>query len=135
MTPSKAFLSITILLSLTPTIAAWVSGPSKIARSTSCLRSYQGLPTPSSDHDDLDNPCWQDIWSYDCAMSNIYSAAFVAGDWVKSMPCASGLVDCDTPEELSLPGPSAGSDSSSSVGAVKIAVHSRQKMNTRRGVY
>lgn len=38
-------------------------------------------------------------------MSNIYSAAFVAGDWVNSMPCASGLVDCDTPEELKLPGP------------------------------
>lgn len=42
-------------------------------------------------------------------MSNVYSAAFVAGDWINSLPCASGLADCDTPEELRLPGNAAGS--------------------------
>eukprot|EP00558_Chaetoceros_sp_UNC1202_P007910 CAMPEP_0197246688 /NCGR_PEP_ID=MMETSP1429-20130617/20215_1 /TAXON_ID=49237 /ORGANISM="Chaetoceros sp., Strain UNC1202" /LENGTH=66 /DNA_ID=CAMNT_0042707413 /DNA_START=219 /DNA_END=419 /DNA_ORIENTATION=+ len=42
-------------------------------------------------------------------MSNVYSATFVASDWIKSMPCAMGLADCDTPEELKMPGPSIGS--------------------------
>jgi len=43
-------------------------------------------------------------------MSNVYSATFIAQDWIKSMPCAVGLSeDCETPEELKLPGPSIGS--------------------------
>jgi len=42
-------------------------------------------------------------------MSNVYSAAFVADEWIKSMPCAMGLADCDTPEELKMPGTMKGS--------------------------
>jgi len=104
MTPSKAFLSIAILASLAPNAVAWVSRLPSISRPSTFLRSSQGLPS-----DDVDSPCWQDIWNYDCAMSNIYSAHFVASDWINSMPCASGLADCDTPEELRLPGNAAGS--------------------------
>ena len=38
-----------------------------------------------------DDPCWQDLYDDDCSMSSAYSANFVAGKWVKSMPCASAL--------------------------------------------
>ena len=48
-------------------------------------------PEGNSLTEGVDNPCWQDIWSYDCAMSTIYSASFIANDWIKAMPCASGL--------------------------------------------
>ena len=37
------------------------------------------------------NPCWQDFYDDDCSMSTIYGASFIAQDWIKSMPCASGL--------------------------------------------
>lgn len=39
----------------------------------------------------VDNPCWQDIYDDDCSMSNIYSANFIAGNWIKSMPCGAGI--------------------------------------------
>ncbi|CAB9517858.1 expressed unknown protein [Seminavis robusta] len=43
-----------------------------------------------------EDPCWQDLYDEDCAMSSVYSASFVAGKWIKSMPCAKGLdEDCD----------------------------------------
>ncbi|KAL7580090.1 hypothetical protein ACA910_012853 [Epithemia clementina (nom. ined.)] len=48
-------------------------------------------------------PCWEDLYDDDCAMSNVYSASFVASEWIKSMPCASGLDDCDIPSDLTLP--------------------------------
>lgn len=77
----------------------------------------------------VDNPCWQDIYDDDCSMSNIYSANFIAGKWIKSMPCGAGievsigdrflmrfnartylyvthfsfLQDCDMPLELQVP--------------------------------
>jgi len=41
--------------------------------------------------DDVNNPCWQDIYDDDCGMSTIYSASFIAKDWIKSMPCAAGI--------------------------------------------
>jgi hypothetical protein len=51
---------------------------------------------PSVTEMDSDNPCWEDFYDDDCAMSNIAAAAFVAGEWIKSLPCAKGL-------EVSLP--------------------------------
>lgn len=96
---SKTILSIAFLSSQLTSANAWTT------RTTSSVRVPAFLRSSSASNEDVDNPCWQDIWNYDCAMSNIYSAAFIAGDWVKSMPCASGLVDCETPEELKLPGP------------------------------
>ena len=97
--PSKLPLTSAVLFSLIASANAWTSRTGAAVRAPTCLKS-SSAPSPSGAED----TCWQDIWNYDCAMSNIYSAAFVAGDWVKSMPCASGLVDCETPEELKLPG-------------------------------
>lgn len=91
------------MLLLAARIDAWVSPVSIFARPRTSLLSTRKVTESDAGMDDL---CWQDIWNYDCAMSNVYSAAFVAADWIKSLPCASGLVDCDTPEELKMPGPS-----------------------------
>jgi len=50
------------------------------------------------------NPCsWQEIWDDDCDMSSIFAASFIAKDWIKSMPCAAGIEDCDMPQELNAP--------------------------------
>ena len=52
---------------------------------------------------DATNPCWQDNFdSEDDCLSTIYSAAFVAEEWIKSMPCGKDA-DC-LPENLSHPG-------------------------------
>eukprot|EP01082_Thalassiosira_pseudonana_P003383 g3126.t1 g3126 contig12:1474764-1475228(+) len=52
---------------------------------------------------DASNPCWQDNYdSEDDCLSTIYSASFVAEEWIKSMPCGKDA-DC-LPENLSHPG-------------------------------
>ena len=52
---------------------------------------------------DPNNPCWQDNYdSDDDCLSTTYSAAFVAEEWIKSMPCGKDA-DC-LPEELTHPG-------------------------------
>lgn len=38
-----------------------------------------------------ENPCWQDFYDDDCSMDHVYQASFVAGEWLKRMPCAEGL--------------------------------------------
>lgn len=37
------------------------------------------------------DPCWQDLSDDDCAMEKVYASYFVVSEWIKSMPCASGL--------------------------------------------
>lgn len=37
------------------------------------------------------NPCWEDLYDDDCAMTNAAAASFVAAEWVKSMPCGAGI--------------------------------------------
>ena len=49
------------------------------------------LSMSTSPGDTTEDPCWQDLYDDDCSMSSVYSASFVAGKWIKSMPCASGL--------------------------------------------
>mmetsp|Transcript_20682 Transcript_20682/g.42563 ORF Transcript_20682/g.42563 Transcript_20682/m.42563 type:complete len:120 (-) Transcript_20682:306-665(-) len=49
------------------------------------------------------NPCWQDIYDADCTMDSVFSARFVASDWIKELPCGSGMKDCDFPEDVLLP--------------------------------
>merc|ERR1711957_279725 len=49
------------------------------------------------------SPCWQDIYDADCTMDS-FSARFVASDWIKQLPCAQGLEECDFPEDTQLPG-------------------------------
>ena len=65
------------LLATLPCAHAWVS-TSNIHSRTSALFSS---PDPA-------NPCWQDNYdSEDDCLSTTYSAAFVAEEWIKSMPC------------------------------------------------
>jgi len=82
--------------------AKYQSSPSymiRTGRSITALGVGAAIPndvsfTPENDDsgdDTTQNPCWQDIWNYDCAMSTVYSAAFIAKDWIKSMPCAAGI--------------------------------------------
>ncbi|KAG7364513.1 hypothetical protein IV203_037715 [Nitzschia inconspicua] len=49
------------------------------------------------------NPCWQDMYDEDCAMETIFAARYVASDWIKNLPCAKGLEDCDFPEDIRVP--------------------------------
>eukprot|EP00560_Eucampia_antarctica_P008208 CAMPEP_0197826154 /NCGR_PEP_ID=MMETSP1437-20131217/3146_1 /TAXON_ID=49252 ORGANISM="Eucampia antarctica, Strain CCMP1452" /NCGR_SAMPLE_ID=MMETSP1437 /ASSEMBLY_ACC=CAM_ASM_001096 /LENGTH=128 /DNA_ID=CAMNT_0043426465 /DNA_START=56 /DNA_END=442 /DNA_ORIENTATION=- len=79
----------------------------------SLVRSWTFVPitairdissTRLSESNDGD-PCWQDIYGDDddCGMSTVYSANFVAEQWIKSMPCAAGIEDCDMHDDLKLP--------------------------------
>ena len=62
----------------------------------SCHKSNQNNTTQK-------HPGFQDCYdSDDDCLSTTYSAAFVAEDWIKSLPCGKGA-DC-LPEELSHPG-------------------------------
>jgi hypothetical protein len=40
---------------------------------------------------DTDNPCWQSIYDDDCAMEYVAAAHYRASEWIKSMPCGSGI--------------------------------------------
>ena len=40
---------------------------------------------------EVSNPCWQDIYDADCTMDSIFSARFVASEWIKELPCARGM--------------------------------------------
>ena len=40
---------------------------------------------------EVSNPCWQDIYDADCTMDSIFSARFVASEWIKELPCAQGM--------------------------------------------
>eukprot|EP01084_Bolivina_argentea_P000390 740_1 len=106
MTFKSMILPVSAAICIATTCEAWTGLPT---RTFSTRASVNTVLASSLISDDVEDPCWQDIWNYDCAMSNVYSAAFVANDWLNSMPCAAGLVDCDTPEELKLPGPVEGS--------------------------
>lgn len=46
---------------------------------------------PSSAELETEDPCWQNMLDDDCSMGNIYAANFVAGKWIKSMPCGEGV--------------------------------------------
>jgi hypothetical protein len=59
----------------------------------------------STTPEQTEDPCWQDLYDDDCSMSSVYSASFVAGKWIKSMPCASGLDEVrfyNTPNEFEI---------------------------------
>lgn len=57
--------------------------------------SSTGIPSEMDDgywSDEFeDDPCWQNIYDDDCAMSNANLAFFKASVWVKGMPCAQGI--------------------------------------------
>jgi len=113
MVRSLSLLTVLLFTIGATVVDAWITNPPlnpcQYRISPSCLAAADKESSTAGDIDD--SQCtWQDIWNYDCAMSTVYSASFVAQDWIKSMPCAVGLSDdCETPEELKLPGPSVGS--------------------------
>ena len=76
---STALLAV---LTLYNNVHAWIS--------TSNLH-ISSMRTPASllfSTPDAANPCWQDNYdSEDDCLGTIYSAAFVAEEWIKSMPC------------------------------------------------
>jgi hypothetical protein len=49
------------------------------------------------------DPCWEDIYDDDCVMSSVAAASFVAGEWIKRMPCAAGLEVCNDSHDYLCP--------------------------------
>mmetsp|Transcript_9520 Transcript_9520/g.21475 ORF Transcript_9520/g.21475 Transcript_9520/m.21475 type:complete len:132 (+) Transcript_9520:161-556(+) len=92
------------LIRTTCTIFALSSGTSAWAPIATLQRSPAiNSPTALLSTPDANNPCWQDNYDGDDdCLSTTYSAAFVAEEWIKSMPCGKDA-DC-LPEELSHPG-------------------------------
>lgn len=41
-----------------------------------------------------ENPCWQDLYDEDCTMETLFAANYVAGEWIKKLPCAQGMEVC-----------------------------------------
>ena len=87
----NSFLFSLVLL---PLVYGWTTQPFRVKHT---LVPPNVLKAAADDDDAPDpvemdsNPCWQDIYSYDCAMSNVYAANFVASKWVMTMPCAAGV--------------------------------------------
>ena len=69
-------------------VQAWINSR---VRSDVCRSSALFASKPKVEEGEQTNPCWEDLYDDDCAMSNVYSASFVASEWIKSMPCASGV--------------------------------------------
>mmetsp|Transcript_21014 Transcript_21014/g.37696 ORF Transcript_21014/g.37696 Transcript_21014/m.37696 type:complete len:133 (-) Transcript_21014:307-705(-) len=89
------------ILALSSGTSAWTSPATTLHRSSSVTTTLLSKP-------DANNPCWQDNYdSEDDCMSTVYSSAFVAEEWIKSMPCGKDA-DC-LPEKLSRPGTMGGS--------------------------
>jgi len=89
------------------TVLALCSCASAWTPSATSLQSRVSIhaPTASALHStpDASDPCWQDNYdSDDDCLSTVYSAAFVAEEWIQSMPCGKDA-DC-LPEQLSHPG-------------------------------
>ena len=72
--------------------------------STTMQGRSAALATALPSTPDAANPCWQDSYSGedDDCLSTVYSAAFVAEEWIRDMPCGKDA-DC-LPENLSHPG-------------------------------
>uniref|UniRef100_A0A7S2YH39 Uncharacterized protein n=1 Tax=Entomoneis paludosa TaxID=265537 RepID=A0A7S2YH39_9STRA len=90
--------SVLVFLLLSNVALGWMSN-----RVTRSFGSTSKLLAIEQRSDSGQNPCWEDLYDDDCAMSNVYAASFVASEWIKSMPCAAGLEDCDMPADLQLP--------------------------------
>jgi len=66
--------------------------------------NYEASRSDNESDDDSDaDVSWNQFWKKDNTMSTILSASFVAKDWIKSLPCAMGIADCDLPEKSKLP--------------------------------
>eukprot|EP00534_Pseudo-nitzschia_fraudulenta_P002193 CAMPEP_0201115892 /NCGR_PEP_ID=MMETSP0850-20130426/308_1 /ASSEMBLY_ACC=CAM_ASM_000622 /TAXON_ID=183588 /ORGANISM="Pseudo-nitzschia fraudulenta, Strain WWA7" /LENGTH=99 /DNA_ID=CAMNT_0047379807 /DNA_START=249 /DNA_END=548 /DNA_ORIENTATION=- len=66
------------------------------------MRNMVRMESSQSNSDGDYSPCWQDIYDADCTMDS-FSARFVPSEWIKELPCGSGMEDCDFPEDTLLP--------------------------------
>jgi len=73
-----------------PSVVEGFSAARRFTASSSCQSSTTVQLRMTSTPTDED-PCWQDLYDDDCAMERVNHAYFVAGKWIKSMPCANGL--------------------------------------------
>lgn len=74
---------------LVVTSSAWIPPQRGVV-----LRKYKTSlfsESPDTKTSSESNPCWQDIFDADCTMDSIFSARFVASEWIKELPCGSGL--------------------------------------------
>ena len=90
------YTSLFLLLSMSS--AFRVPNHAMMARRTgTAIRSEStNTDSSSSEHyetytDGTVNPCWQDIYDADCNMDSIFTARFVASEWIKGLPCGSGM--------------------------------------------
>ena len=90
-TTNACCLAAALLLLLSPFVHGWTSSRHQSWRGVSFTRTTTTKLSLSSTQRAEDDPCWQDLYDDDCSMSSAYSANFVAGKWVKSMPCANAL--------------------------------------------
>jgi len=88
------YLFLTIASWLTLACHAWTPVIYKQAP-LDLFMSSTGIPNEIDDgywSDEFeDDPCWQNIYDDDCAMSTANLAFFKASVWVKGMPCAKGI--------------------------------------------
>lgn len=95
--------SLLTLLLLLPLAYGWTSQRNVVVRSPSFVGGIASkLSVKESGEMDMDNassvtemgngnPCWEDFYDDDCVMTNAASAAFIAAEWIKGMPCAKGM--------------------------------------------
>ena len=81
-----------LVLTLAHLIAceAWAPVTPKLPSAQLFLSSSMETGLPDEMFPDED-PCWQNIYDDDCAMSKANLAFFRASAWIKSMPCAEGI--------------------------------------------
>ena len=80
----RTIMKVSLLLcTLLGVSHAWISQQSK--------DRALGTRLYTSESAKFNNPCWEDLYDDDCAMSNAVAANFVAADWIKSMPCGQGI--------------------------------------------
>ena len=81
---NKYLICTSVLALYSGEASAWI--PTALLSTTSF--SARSTPTSLKNTPDPNNPCWQDNYdSDDDCLSTTYSAAFVAEEWIKSMPC------------------------------------------------
>lgn len=90
--------NILFLLLLLPVASGWV--PLRTESRHYLTHAPRSMAAGGDAEDDVpavassvgaENPCWEDLYDDDCAMANAAAARFVAGKWIKSMPCAAGI--------------------------------------------
>jgi hypothetical protein len=92
MTPQQQVLSVLLYSLCVAQSVAWhpVAPSAHVVLRSSVLFAGDNVNSEVWQADSTD-PCWQNLLDSDCNMSNMYASSFVAGKWIKSMPCAAGI--------------------------------------------